>query len=81
MNKNYNIEIVDDITVVRFIDKPKPDDIRMSIDEVATISLSGLRLLAIIMTRVMFDSEPEVVYADARSSTEFSPMHQKRRAL
>jgi hypothetical protein len=44
MNKSYNIEIVDDVTVVRFIDKPKPDDIRMSIDEIATISLSGLRL-------------------------------------
>jgi hypothetical protein len=81
MNKNYNIDIVDDITVVRFIDKPKPDDIRMSIDEIATISLSGLRLLAIIMTRVMFDSEPEIVYADARSSIEFSPIHRKRRTL
>ena len=43
-NKNYNIEIGDDITVARFIDKPKSDDIRMSIDAVAEISLSGLRL-------------------------------------
>ena len=44
MNKNYNIEIGDDITVARFIDKPKSDDIRMSIDAVAEISNSGLRL-------------------------------------
>ncbi|MGD2099669.1 MAG: hypothetical protein PVG35_18985 [Desulfobacterales bacterium] len=44
MNKNYTVEIVRDITVVRFLNKPEPDDIRMSIDEVATIRASGLRL-------------------------------------
>jgi len=44
MEKNYTLEIVDDVTVVRFFIKPGPDEIRMSIDEVAAISASGLRL-------------------------------------
>ncbi|MBT8364680.1 MAG: hypothetical protein KJP23_08235 [Deltaproteobacteria bacterium] len=44
MEKNYTVEIIDDVTVVRFLIKPGPDEIRMSIDEVAAISAKGLRL-------------------------------------
>ena len=44
MEKNYTVEVVDDVTVVRFFIKPGPDEIRMLIDEVAAISASGLRL-------------------------------------
>ena len=44
MEKNYTVEITDDITVVRFLIKPGPDEIRMSIDDVAAMGASGLRL-------------------------------------
>ena len=44
MNKKYSISKVGDITIVRYISKPKPEDLRMSIDEAAAISSSGLRL-------------------------------------
>ena len=42
--ENYTVEIVDDVTAVLFLIKPGPDEIRKSIDEVASISASGLRL-------------------------------------
>ncbi|MGD9150792.1 MAG: hypothetical protein PVG40_10895 [Desulfobacterales bacterium] len=44
MENNYTVEIVDAVTTVRFLIKPGPDEIRKSIDEVALISASGLRL-------------------------------------
>jgi hypothetical protein len=44
MNKLYRIEKIGDITAVRFTHKPGLEDIRMSIDEAASISTSGLRL-------------------------------------
>ena len=44
MNKLYKIEKLGDITAIRFTHKPSLEDIRMSIDEAASISASGLRL-------------------------------------
>jgi hypothetical protein len=44
MKKNYTVEIADDVTTVRFFIKPGPDEIRKSIDDVASINASGLRL-------------------------------------
>ena len=44
MEKKFTVEMVGDITVVRYINNPKIDDLRMSIDEVAAIRPSGLRL-------------------------------------
>ena len=44
MEKKYKVEMADEITMVRFISKPELADIRMSIDDAAAISTSGLRL-------------------------------------
>ena len=44
MNKRYKIVKLGDITAIRFTHKPSLEDIRMSIDEAASISTSGLRL-------------------------------------
>ena len=44
MEKKYTVEVVGDITVVRYINHPELDDLRRSIDEAAAIRPSGLRL-------------------------------------
>ena len=72
MEKKFNVEVVGDITVVRYINNPNTDDLRMSIDEVAAIRSSGLRLWDFSQSGFNL-ATPELEEIADYAKTKFSP--------